>query len=101
VEIRDDLSLELGLRSSGVFGTEGDPRCSNGGVTGWSIFGMEGGFREDLVWRMLLDGLNDVKVSKGVLGCLDTRHYLDEGQFWNGIHGIGIQEVQIGVLLSL
>jgi len=25
--------------------------------------------------------LNDVKVSKGVLGCLDTGHHPDEGQF--------------------
>jgi len=30
-----------------------------------SIFGTEGGLREDLKWRKLPDGLNDVKVSKG------------------------------------
>jgi len=30
---------------------------------------------------MLLDGLNAVEVSNGVLGCLDTCHHLDQGQF--------------------
>ena len=30
---------------------------------------------------MLLDELNEVKVSKGILDCLDTRHHPDDGQF--------------------
>ena len=30
---------------------------------------------------MLLNGLNDVEVSKKVLGYLNTRHHPDEGQF--------------------
>jgi len=28
---------------------------------------MKGGLRKDLVWKKLLDGLNDAEVSKGVL----------------------------------
>jgi len=40
----------------------------------------EGGLREDLEWRMLPDGLNDVEVSKGVLGCLDMCHHPEKGQ---------------------
>jgi len=31
-EIRDNLSLELGLRSYEVSGTKGDPGCPSGGV---------------------------------------------------------------------
>ena len=42
---------------------------------------MNNRLRENLEWQKLLDGLNDVKVSKGMFGCLDTRHHLDEGQF--------------------
>ena len=36
---------------------------------------------EDLEWQKLMDELNDVEVSKGVLGCLDKRHHYDEGHF--------------------
>jgi len=43
---------------------------------------MKDGLWEDLKLRKLTDGLNEVKVSKGVLDCLDMRHHLDEGQFW-------------------
>ena len=32
VEIRDDLSLELGFKGFEVFGTEGDPGCPSGGI---------------------------------------------------------------------
>ena len=55
---------------------------------GWSIFGKEGGLREDLERRKLLDGLNDVEVSKGVLGWLDTCHHPDEGQFLTTTAGL-------------
>jgi len=34
---------------------------------------------------MLLDGLNDMEVSKGVLGYLDTCQHLDEGPFFTTI----------------
>ena len=36
---------------------------------------------------MLLDGLNNVEVSKGVHGCLDTSHHLDKGRFFTTISG--------------
>jgi len=39
-------------------------------------------FGEVPEWRKLLDELNDVEVSKGVLGYLDTRHHPNEGQFF-------------------
>ena len=43
---------------------------------------MEDGLREDLKLQKLLDGLNDVEISKRVLGCLDTCYHPDEGQFF-------------------
>ena len=46
----------------------------------WSILGTEDGLWEDLEWHELLDGLNDLKVSKGVLSYSYTRHHLDEDQ---------------------
>ena len=36
---------------------------------------------EALEWQKLLNGLNDVDVLRWVLGCLDTHHHPDEGQF--------------------
>ena len=49
------------------------------------FFGMKylwdgGRTTRDLEWQMLLDGVNDVDVSKGMLSCLDTYHHLDENQ---------------------
>ena len=64
----DDL-LEHGMRGSGASRTEGDLGCSSGRVFLNEVSsGRRVDFWEDLVWRKLLDGLNDVKVSKGVLG---------------------------------
>ena len=74
----------VGTRIEGfqISGTKGDSGCpSSGAFPGWSIFGTKGGLREDLEWRKLLDGLDDVEVSKGVLSYLDMRHHPDEGQF--------------------
>ena len=59
----------------------------------WSIFWAENELLKDLEWCKLLDGLNDMKVLKVVLGCLDTRHYLDGFNFdhYNGyVSGIGM-----------
>jgi len=42
---------------------------------------MKGRLPEDLEWRKLLNGLNNVKVSKGMLGYSDTRHCPDQCQF--------------------
>ena len=49
---------------------------------GWSNFGTKGRLREDLEWQKLLNELDNVEVLRGVLGCLDTRHYLMRVNFW-------------------
>ena len=50
----------------------------------WMEYLRDGGRTwENLEWQMLPDELNDLKVSNGVLGCLDTCHYPNENQFFN------------------
>ena len=41
--------------------------------------------------REVADGLNNVEVSKGVLDYLDTRHHLDEGQFFTTIPTMAVK----------
>ena len=53
----------------------------DGGGPGYPSGRVEDKLQKDLEWRMLFDRSHDMKVSKGVLGCLDTHHHLNEDQF--------------------
>jgi len=74
--------LELGLRGSERFRVEEAPgRLRVAKFSRMKYLQDRGPTSGGSGWQNLLDGLNDVEISEGVLGCLNTSHHPDEGQF--------------------